>query len=160
VGTVRGRGRKPEGDCITSNFTEGNVMLRRGIFRKLKAIIIDKYSELCEMANAFLNGFDPSFIEIFNDFINIKAIYLNKEQKRNRATRKSSVDDESEDENTVRDVIRRVSYKYSKSAMEEFFREPKLNNLFIYFAEEIIARGHQKSENRKGKNKGAAVPDE
>jgi len=54
-------------------------MLRRGIFRKLKAIVIEKLSELCDMAEASLNGFDPSYIEIFNNFNNIKAIYLNKE---------------------------------------------------------------------------------
>lgn len=79
VGTVRGRGRKPDGDCITSIFTEGNVMLRRGIFRKLKTIVIEKHSELCDMAEASLNGFDRSYIEIFNNFNNIKAIYLNNE---------------------------------------------------------------------------------
>jgi hypothetical protein len=143
VGTVRGRGRKPDGHCITSIFTEGNVMFRRGIFRKLKTIIIEKYSELCEMARASLNGFDPSYIEIFNDFINIKAIYLNNEQKKSRATKRSPAFYESEDDNSIRGVIQRVSYKYSKSAMEEFFQEPKLNNLFVYFADEIIARGHQ-----------------
>jgi len=44
--------------------------------------------------------------------------------------------------------------------MEEFFQEPRLNNLFVYFAEEIIARGHQTCENRKLNNKVAdAVPD-
>jgi hypothetical protein len=60
VGTVRGRGRKPEGDCITSNFTEGNVMLRRGIFRKLKAIIIDKYSELYAMLSVEFHTNTPN----------------------------------------------------------------------------------------------------
>jgi hypothetical protein len=39
-GTVRGRGRKPEGKCKTGKFTEGSVKHRRGIFRKLKNIIV------------------------------------------------------------------------------------------------------------------------
>lgn len=64
-------------------------MLRRGIFRKLKAIIIDKYSDLCHWAVNYINGFDPSYIEIFNIFMNIKALYLNNEQKKSRATKKS-----------------------------------------------------------------------
>jgi hypothetical protein len=68
VGTVRGRGRKPDGLCITAIFTEGNVMLRRGIFRKLKAIILEKISELCYMAANNINGFDSSYLEIFNEF--------------------------------------------------------------------------------------------
>jgi len=45
-GTVRGRGRKPEGKCKTGKFTEGSVKHRRGIFRKLKNIIISEYSML------------------------------------------------------------------------------------------------------------------
>jgi len=64
-------------------------MFRRGIFRKLKTIIIEKYSELCLWAVNYMNGFDPSYIEIFNIFMNIKALYLNKEQKKSRATKKS-----------------------------------------------------------------------
>ena len=68
VGIVRGRGRKPDGLCITAIFTEGNVMYRRGIFRKLKAIILEKISELCYMAANNINGFDSSYLEIFNEF--------------------------------------------------------------------------------------------
>ena len=68
VGTVRGRGRKPDGLCITAIFTEGNVMLRRGIFRKLKAIILEKISDLCYWASNNMHGFDSSYLEIFNEF--------------------------------------------------------------------------------------------
>ena len=86
IGTVRGRGRKANGQCKTHIFTEGNVMYRRGMMRKLKNIIIEYYSELNRMAADCLNGFDPSYHEIFNEFLNIKAIYLNKEQRKNLST--------------------------------------------------------------------------
>ena len=51
VGKVRGRGRKPEGPCYTIQFTEGDVKLRRGIFRKLKNIVIEKYADLIKLAS-------------------------------------------------------------------------------------------------------------
>jgi hypothetical protein len=124
-------------------------MLRRAIFRKLKNIIIERYSELIKFAALYLNEFDPTFLEIFNEFMNAKAIYLNKEQKKNLATNKSSTYGNNEDESATLGVIRRVLYKYSKSAMEEFFQEPRLNYLFHYFADEIKARGHQTSEKRR-----------
>lgn len=36
-------------------------MLRRAIFRKLKNIIIERYSELIKFAAFYLNEFDPTF---------------------------------------------------------------------------------------------------
>ena len=61
IGTLKGRGRNCNGQCKTRNFTEGSVMHRRGIFRKLKNIIIEQYSELNRLAAACLEGFDPSY---------------------------------------------------------------------------------------------------
>ena len=52
IGIIRGKGRKPVGKCVTLNFTEGDVKLRRSIFRKLKSIIIDQYSDLMKLASA------------------------------------------------------------------------------------------------------------
>ena len=79
-------------------------------------------------------------------------MYLNNEQKRTRATKKSRADDDSDDdESAVLDVMKKVCYKYSKKAVEDFFMDTRLNNLFNYFAEEIIERGHQTSENRSNK---------
>ena len=45
-------------------------------------------------------------------------------------------------------VIAKVSYKYSKSAMEEFFKDARLNHLFVFYADEIKIKGHQASEGR------------
>lgn len=127
-------------------------MYRRGIFRKLKAIILEKISDLCYMAANNINGFDSSYLEIFNEFQKIKAVYLNNEQKKSRATKKSRADDDSDDdESAVLGVMKRVCYKYSKKAVEDFFMDTRLNNLFNYFADEIIERGHQTSENRSNK---------
>jgi hypothetical protein len=53
VGTVRGRGRKPDGSFITHIFTEGDVKLRRSIFRKLKALIQERYPLLIEWAENY-----------------------------------------------------------------------------------------------------------
>ena len=132
-------------------------MLRRGIFRKLKAIILEKISELCDWAANYINGFDPSFLDIFNEFQKVKAVYLNNEQKKSRAFKRSQPEDDSDDdESTVLGVMKRVCYKYSKKAVEEFFMDSRLNHLFNFFADEIIERGHQTSEGRCK----TAVPDE
>lgn len=66
VGTVRGRGRKPEGACITSKLTEGDVRLRRAIFRKLKQCVVEEYSDLAYYAFNNLFGFDSSFFDLFD----------------------------------------------------------------------------------------------
>lgn len=100
------------------------------------------------MAKVGEEGFDVSFIEVFEAFRNIKAIYLNKEQKEKLKARSQAAAADDSDDSEIREVIRNVSYKYSKGAMEDFFWEPRLNYLFNYFAEEIKARGHQISENR------------
>jgi hypothetical protein len=50
VGKIRGRGRYPNGTFITQKFTEGDVKLRRSIFRKLKSLIQERYSLLEEWA--------------------------------------------------------------------------------------------------------------
>lgn len=64
-GKVRRRGRKPEGDCLTGALTEGDVRLRRGIFRKLKTLTIEQYSQLKYLAVNNKDGFNHSFLEIF-----------------------------------------------------------------------------------------------
>ncbi len=38
--------------------------------------------------------------------------------------------------------------KYSKSAMEEFFQDYRLWELFLYFSDEIKAKGHTISDKR------------
>jgi hypothetical protein len=85
-------------------------------------------------------------MEIFEEFLNVKAIYLNKEQKKNVSHKKSSSKyDDTEEESATLSVIRKVLYKYSKAAMEEFFENEKLNNLFCFFSEDIKDIGHQTS---------------
>jgi hypothetical protein len=150
VGKVRGRGRKPEGECITSEYTEGDVRLRRAIFRKLKALCLERYSELKYLAENNEEGFDLSFLEIFEEMRGVKAVYLNNEQKeraQNSSASSSSNEDSKDDPRDV-SVIAKVMYKYSKGAMEKFFLDPRLNMLFEYFADEIKARGHTFSEKR------------
>lgn len=148
VGTIRGRGRKPDGTCITRLFTEGDVKLRRSIFRKLKALIQDRYSQLLYWAQNVEEGFDPTYIEVLQKFRTMKAIYLNPEQKKRKAnTVQESSDDESSG-NEEQTAMTKVLYKYSKGAMEEFFKDLRLRELFLFFADDIKAQGYTASEKR------------
>jgi hypothetical protein len=45
--------------------------------------------------------------------------------------------------------LTRVAYKYSKGAMEAFFRDGRLVRLFKYYAEKIKAEGYKECENRR-----------
>lgn len=48
AGQYRTRGRRPAGNCVTFELTEGNVQQRRALFRKWKQLVIKNYQSLKE----------------------------------------------------------------------------------------------------------------
>jgi hypothetical protein len=53
--------------------------------------------------------------------------------------------------------MRAVCYKFSKKAMETFFRDPRLNYLFMKYIPKIQEEGYNSSENRRHGQKGSSM---
>ena len=48
-------------------------------------------------------------------------------------------------------LLAKVAYQYSKKAMETFFRDPRLNTLFVRVAPKIKEMGHEVRGTRPAK---------
>ncbi len=81
LGELRAQGRLPKDDCLTEDYTDGIVLLRRAIFRKLKKLVKKHYAELCNNARNNIHYFDKSNIKLFDEIISIKCRYKNNVQK-------------------------------------------------------------------------------
>jgi hypothetical protein len=92
-------------------------MFRRSIFRSLL--------RLFKLDREFLESIvleDPSFKEVIEWAFGTETVYENKTQAKKMTKAQKDKKSQKADEN----VFSRVAYKYSKKAMEEFFRDDRL----------------------------------
>ena len=150
AGMVRGRGRKPANwkQLITARLKEGFVMMRRGIFRRFNKLFkADKEIRLL-IESGHLDY--VHLREVLEWALKTETVYENKHQKgiRNKRQQKQKV------LNASSNLLNSVAYKYSKKAMECFFRDDRLRSLFLKYAPKIKEEGYRECKNRRNNRVG------
>lgn len=139
----RGRGRKPQSEkqLITARLKEGIVMFRRGIFRRFNKLFKADTAlhKLIESDHPFWS----TFREVLAWARSTETVYENKHQKNARKSKKAKADNDSPN------ILSSVAYKYSKKAMEAFFRNEQLNFLFRRYSGAIMEEGYVICVNRR-----------
>ncbi len=137
---MRPQGLKPKDKCLTHRYTDGNVLLRRAIFRKLKELVKKHYDELCDNARNNIHGFNESNIILFDKIISIKSHYKNNVQKIKMKSSSSMSSNRSYEELSD---FEKVLYSYKRKPMENCFSDQGFNHLFFYFQDFISNEGHK-----------------
>ena len=142
---VRGRGRKPANfsQLITARLKEGCVMMRRGIFRRF-----NKHFKADRKLRELIEGGHKDYVhlrEVLEWALKTETVYENKHQKgiRNKRQQKQRL------LNASSNLLNSVAYKYSKEAMEYFFRDDRLRSLFLRYAPQIKEEGYKECKNRR-----------
>jgi len=142
---VRGRGRKPANckQLITACLKEGCVMMRRGIFRRF-----NKYFKADKVLRKLIEDGHKDYVhlrEVLEWALKTETVYENKHQKgiRNKRQQKQRL------LNASSNLLNSVAYKYSKKAMESFFRDDRLRSLFLRYAPQIKEEGYKECMNRR-----------
>ena len=115
-------------------------MFRRSIFRSL----IRSFKADAEFLE-FIVLEDPTFHEVIQWARGTETVYENKTQAKKMTKLQKEKKSQKADEN----VFSRVAYKYSKKAMEEFFRDSRLCFIFRRYAQLIKQIGYNSCINRR-----------
>ena len=118
-------------------------MMRRGIFRRFNKLFkADKeIRKLIESGHVDY----AHFREVLDWALKTETVYENKHQKgiRNKRQQKQKV------LNASSNLLNNVAYKYSKKAMEYFFRDDRLRTLFLKYAPKIKEEGYIECKKRR-----------
>lgn len=118
-------------------------MMRRGIFRRF-----NKHFKADRKLRELIEGGHRDYVhlrEILEWALKTVTVYENKHQKgiRNKRQQKQRMLSASSN------PLNSVAYKYSKKAMECFFRDDRLRSLFLRYAPHIKAEGYKECMNRR-----------
>lgn len=118
-------------------------MFRRGIFRRMNKFFKTdgKYHD-----EITVNPFLERYLEVLEWAKNTETVYENSHQRGQKKKKNSGAAKQAKAANNV---LSCVAYKYSKSAMERFFRDDRLYELFKKYAPKIKADGYKTCENRR-----------
>ena len=128
---------------------------RRGIFRKFNGIIKLSIGDIYYKSLNNLDGFDCSYLEVIEWAQNNEAVYnysgKKKEEKIEKEPKNMTKKTEGTPPKYAVNLLAKVAYQYSKKAMETFFRDDRLNALFVRVAPKIKEMGHEVRGSRPAK---------
>ncbi len=141
LGTIRGRGKRPKGDLFTKDYTNGNYVKRRKAFRTLRDLIVANFEvKNDEILKAIVTEMNFTFIDTtFLKEILEQANGATPLRTLSKIQRKKLVDAKTYVKPVPKkgNMLQRLCYLYSKGAEETFFKDPRSNELFLHFFEQI-----------------------
>ena len=167
LGTIRGRGKRPKGDLFTKDYTNGNYVKRRKAFRTLRDLVVANFDvkktpkkqqqtpfnfnavqyspqrkadDEDEILKAIVTEMNFTFIDTtFLKEILEQANGATPLSTLSKIQRKKLVDAEIYVKPVPKkgNTLQRLCYLYSKGAEETFFKDPRSNELFLHFFEQI-----------------------
>jgi hypothetical protein len=118
-------------------------MMRRGIFRRF-----NKHFKADKVLRELIEGGHRDYVhlrEVLEWALKTETVYENKHQKGIRTKRQQK----QKLLNASSNPLNSVAYKYSKKAMEFFFRDDRLRSLFLRYAQKIKDEGYIECKNRR-----------
>ena len=117
--------------------------MRRGIFRRF-----NKHFKADKALRELIEGGHRDYVhlrEVLEWALKTETVYENKHQKGIRTKRQQK----QKLLNASSNPLNSVAYKYSKKAMEFFFRDDRLRSLFLRYAQQIKDEGYFECKNRR-----------
>jgi len=118
-------------------------MMRRGIFRRF-----NKHFKADKALRELIEDGHRDYVhlrEVLEWALKTETVYENKHQKGIRTKRQQK----QKLLNASLNPLSSVAYKYSKKAMELFFRDDRLRSLFLRYAHQIKEEGYIECKNRR-----------